>query len=165
MKRMLFLIVAAILVFSLYAHPVLGDYTDIRTLSEDYSQEQAQVDGCFVIGAMVHNDGLYTEFMERCQNGEDAFIRVAQSTVEGDVILTDVLYDSASDQVLVVHDSTRDEFSAEADRIITLHTYEATTEFSWDSHNYWIAYNGSQDNIDLSGQYSLDQVFVIAYIN
>lgn len=148
-----------------YAHPALGDFADIRTLSEDYSQEQAQADGCFVIGVMVYNDGRYDEFMERCQNGENAFIRVAQSTVEGDLILTDLLYDSASDQVLLVHDSTRDAFSAEADRIITLHAYEATTEFLWDSALYWIAYNGSLDDIDLSGEYSLDQVYVIAHIN
>lgn len=148
-----------------YAHPALGDYADLRTLDADYSAEQAQLDGCFVIGAMVHNDDLYAEFMEHYQNHEDAFIRTAQSTVEGDLILTDVLYDSASGQVLMVHDSTRDAFSAASDRVITLHPYTATAEYSLDGHLYWIAWNGDLEDVDLTGEYSLDHVYVIAYIN
>ncbi len=148
-----------------YAHPVLGDYADIRTLDADYNTEQAQLDGCFVIGAMVHNDYLYSEFMEHYQNQEDAFIRVAQSTIEGDLILTDILYDSSSDRVLLVHDSTRDAFSAEADRVITLRTYAGTAEYDLDGSLYWIAFNGEITDLNLKEEYSLDQAFVIAYIN
>lgn len=148
-----------------YAHPVLGDYADIRTLDADYNTEQAQLDGCFVIGAMVHNDYLYSEFMEHYQNQEDAFIRVAQSTIEGDLILTDILYDSSSDRVLLVHDSTRDAFSAAADRVITLRTYAGTAEYDLDGSLYWIAFNGEITDLNLKEEYSLDQAFVIAYIN
>lgn len=149
-----------------YAHPALGDYADLRTLDADYSTEQAQADGCFVIGAMnVYNDDLYAEFMEHFRNHEDAFIRVAQSTVEGDLILTDVLYDSTSGNVYLVHDSTRDAFSAESDRVIALHTYSGTAEYDLDGHLYWIAYNGEISDLNLSEEYSRNQAFVIAYIN
>ena len=36
---------------------------DIRNLGELYNSFDAQKDNCFVIGAMVHNDYLYSEFM------------------------------------------------------------------------------------------------------
>lgn len=149
-----------------YAHPALGDYADIRMLGEAYSTEQAQSDGCFVIGAtMVHNDALYTEFMEHSQNHEDAFIRVAQTTVEGDLILTDVLYDSISDTVYLVYDATRDVFSAESDRVVSLRTYTGTAEYDLDGSIYWIAYNGEIIDLNLHEEYSLDQAYVIAYIH
>ena len=35
---------------------------DIRNLSKEYTSFDAQKDNCFVIGAMVHNDNLYSEF-------------------------------------------------------------------------------------------------------
>lgn len=50
---------------------------DIRNLSEEYISFDAQKDNCFVIGAMVHNDNLYSEFMENYKNKRTAFIRVA----------------------------------------------------------------------------------------
>ena len=150
----------------LYSHSAVGDYADLRTLDAEYSAEQAQSDGCFVIGAMdVYNDDLYAEFMEHYQNHEDAFIRVAQTTVEGDLILTDVLYDSASENVYLVHDSTRDAFSAETDRVITLRTYAGTEEYDLDGHLYWIAYNGDVSDLNLNDEISLDQAYVITFIN
>lgn len=149
-----------------YANPALGDHADLRTLDAEYSTEQAQLDGCFVIGAMdVYNDDLYAKFMEHYRNREDAFIRVAQTTVEGDLILTDVLYDSTSGNVYLVLDSTRDAFSAESDRVITLRTYAGTAEYDLDGHLYWIAYNGEITDLNLNEEYSLDQAYVIAYIN
>ena len=41
---------------------------DIRNLSKEYTSFDAQKDNCFVIGAMVHNDNLYSEFMENYKN-------------------------------------------------------------------------------------------------
>lgn len=38
---------------------------DIRHLGQEYSAFDAQKDNCFVIGAMVHNDNLYSEFMDK----------------------------------------------------------------------------------------------------
>ena len=115
---------------------------DIRNLSEEYTSFDAQKDNCFVIGAMVHNDNLYSEFMENYKNKRTAFIRVAQNTVEGDLILTDILYYEKSDKLYIVTDSTRDKFLAETDRIIKLKKYENIAEYNYDNHLCWIAYNG-----------------------
>lgn len=45
---------------------------DIRNLSKEYTSFDAQKDNCFVIGAMVHNDNLYSEFMENYKNKKTA---------------------------------------------------------------------------------------------
>lgn len=143
-----------------YGNPVTQDYADIRTLDEDYDAQQAQLDGCFVIGPTVHNDHLYREFMAHVQNHEDAFIRVAQTTIEGDLILQDLLYDSSADKVRLVFDFTRDAFAAQADRIITLREFDGTAEYSYDNHLYWIVYRGTLADVEFESE----DMFVVAVI-
>lgn len=134
---------------------------DIRNLSKEYTSFDAQKDNCFVIGAMVHNDNLYSEFMENYKNKKTAFIRVAQNTVEGDLILTDILYYEKSDKVYIVTDNTRDKFSAETDRIIELKEFNYTSEYKNNNHLYWVLYNEdiTEEN------FKTDNVFVITTIN
>ena len=134
---------------------------DIRNLSKEYTSFDAQKDNCFVIGAMVHNDNLYSEFMENYENKKTAFIRVAQNTVEGDLILTDILYYEKSDKLYIVTDNTRDKFSAETDRIIELKEFNYISEYKNNNHLYWVLYNEdiTEEN------FKTDNVFVITTIN
>lgn len=134
---------------------------DIRTLSKEYTSFDAQKDNCFVIGAMVHNDNLYSEFMESYKNKKTAFIRVAQNTVEGDLTLTDILYYEKSDKLYIVTDNTRDKFSAETDRIIELKEFNYISEYKNNNHLYWVLYNEdiTEEN------FKTDNVFVITTIN
>lgn len=134
---------------------------DIRNLLKEYTSFDAQKDNCFVIGAMVHNDNLYSEFMENYKNKKTAFIRVAQNTVEGDLILTDILYYEKSDKLYIVTDNTRDKFSAETDRIIELKEFNYISEYKNNNHLYWVLYNEdiTEEN------FKTDNVFVITTIN
>lgn len=134
---------------------------DIRNLSKEYTSFDAQKDNCFVIGAMVNNDNLYSEFMENYKNKKTAFIRVAQNTVEGDLILTDILYYEKSDKLYIVTDNTRDKFSAETDRIIELKEFNYISEYKNNNHLYWVLYNEdiTEEN------FKTDNVFVITTIN
>ncbi len=143
-----------------YGNPVIQDHADIRTLGEDYDAQQARLDGCFVVGPTVYNDHLYGEFMTHVQNHEDAFIRVAQTTIEGDLILQDLLYDSAADKVWLVFDFTRDAFAAQADRIITLREFDGTAEYSYDNHLYWIVYRGALADVEFESE----DMFVVTVI-
>lgn len=134
---------------------------DIRCLGEEYSSTDAQKDGCFVIGAMVHNDNLYAEFMEDYKAKETAFIRVAQNTVEGDLILYDVLYYQPSGKLYLVTDNTRDKFSAQSDRSIEMQEFESIAEYEYEGRLYWIVYNG-----ELTDEtFQSDDVFVLSVIN
>lgn len=149
-----------------YNNEATNEYKDIRELEDNYNKEQAQLDNCFVIGAMVHNDYLYYDFMEKYNNKETAFIRVAQNTVEGDLYLIDILYDANENKVKLVKDSTRDEFSAQEDRIIEYKTYERIGVWNYQNSEYWVAYNGELPD-DTGAEYSIssDELFIITTIN
>lgn len=51
---------------------------------------------------------------------------MTQTTVEGDLIITDIKYEI--DKVIVTTDNTRDKFSSEEDRKITIETYKNIEE-------------------------------------
>lgn len=144
-----------------YNNDITKEYKDIRELSESYSKQDAQKDNCFVIGAMVHNDYLYSEFMENYKNGNSAFIRIAQNTAEGDLIIYDIMYDNGKNRISLVTDSTRDKFSSEEDRIIQLREYESIAEYKYNNHLYWVVYNGELNDEALK----TDNVFILTTIN
>lgn len=149
-----------------YNHSITSNYKDIRNLPKNYSKEQAQNDNCFIIGAMVHNDNLYNEFMDKYNKKENAFIRVVQSTVEGDIFIIDVLYEARNNKIHLVKDDTRDKFSAQEDRTIKYKTYEKTGVWNYVNSQYWVAYNGELPN-DTKAEYSINSndLFIIATIN
>lgn len=149
-----------------YNHSITSDYKDIRTLPENYSKDQAQKDNCFIIGAMVHNDNLYSEFMDKYILKEDAFIRVVQSTVEGDIFIIDVLYEAKNNKIHLVKDDTRDKFLTQEDRTIKYKTYEKTGIWNYQNSQYWVAYNGKLPD-GTNAEYSINsnELFIIATIN
>lgn len=150
----------------IYNSEITKEYTDIRKLSEDYTVEQAQQDNCFVIGAMVHNDNLYSEFMTNFNEKKSSFIRVVQTTVEGDLCIIDLLYDTNSNKIHLVKDDTRDEFSAQEDRTIKYKTYEKTGVWNYQNSEYWVAYNGElPDGTNAEYNINFDELFIIATIN
>lgn len=148
-----------------YNHSLTDDYEDIRSLPKDYSKEQAQKDKCFIIGAMVHNDYLYREFMDKYNKKENAFIRVVQSTVEGDSYIIDILYEAINDKIHIVTDNTRDKFSTKEDRIIKYRTYEKTGIWNYQNSQYWVVYNGELPD-GTKAEYSIDsnELLIIATI-
>ena len=155
-----------ILMNEFYNHSIKGEYKYLRILPENYSKEQSQRDNCFVIGAMVHNDNLYSEFMDKYKNKEDAFIRVVQSTVEGDIFIIDVLYETRNNKIHLVKDNTRDNFSAQEDRTIKYKTYEKTGVWNYAGSQYWVAYNGElPDGTYAEYTINSDDLFIIATIN
>ena len=149
-----------------YNNSITSKYQDLRTLPKNYSKEQAQKDNCFIIGAMVHNDNLYSEFMDKYNKKENAFIRVVQSTVEGDIFIIDVLYEARNNKIHLVKDDTRDEFSAQEDRTIKYKSYEKTGIWNYQNSQYWVVYNGKLPN-GTKAEYSInsDDLFIIATIN
>jgi hypothetical protein len=150
-----------------YNNEITKEYTDIRKLSKDYTVEQAQQDNCFVItGAMVYNDNLYSEFMTNFNENKSSFIRVVQTTVEGDLFIIDLLYDTNSNKIYIVKDDTRDEFSAQEDRTIKYKTYEKTGVWNYQNSEYWVAYNGElPDGTNAEYNINFEELFIIATIN
>lgn len=80
---------------------------DIRDLSPQYSVFDAEKDGVYV-ATSGKNKEKFDSFMNRYSKGENAYIRLAYSTKEGELILYDILYISRIDRVFVIVDSSRD---------------------------------------------------------
>ncbi len=153
-------------IISFYNHSLTKKYEPIRTIPENYSKEEAQKDNCFVIGAMVHNDNLYTEFMEKYDNKESAFIRVVQSTIEGDITITDILYEAQNNKVHLIKDNTRDKFSSQKDRGIKYQEYEKIGKWNYQNSQYWVAYNGELPSGEKAENSISDkEMFIITKIN
>ena len=143
---------------SFYGNAITKDYEDIRKLDNDYTLEQAQEDNCFVIShTKVYNDYLYENFMNNYNN---SFIRVVQPTVEGDIIIFDILYDSNNNEIILIIDNTRDKYSSSEDRTIMLSKYEKTCEYKY-NNLYWVLYNGNI-NDEL---FKTDNVYIVTTIN
>lgn len=73
---------------------------------------------------ITYNDKLFSGFTSKYNKKRDAFVRVVQTTTEGDIIITDVLYDSKNDKIHIVTDNTRDKYSSKEDRTIKYQSYE-----------------------------------------
>lgn len=126
----------------IYGSKICEGYKDIREIDKEYNKELAQKDNCLVIGAMVHNENVMIDFIEKYNNKESAFIRIAQNNKNGELYLIDLFYDSVSDKVYCVTDTTRDSSKEENKRVIELKKYEHMENWKYKDGTYWIVYNG-----------------------
>lgn len=84
--------------------------SDLTGLPAKYSTEQAVKDGCFVIihGKLLSDPQIAEDFKQKTKAGTIARLRIAQSTIEGDLIITQV--DFADGVYHAITDSSRDHF-------------------------------------------------------
>lgn len=109
-----------------YNDSLTKDYISIEKLSSDYQVEQAIKDKAVVVTTTIANSDLLTDFTTSINTKKRAFLRLIQTTVEGDLIITDIKYEI--DKVIVITDNTRDKFSSEENRKITIETYKNIEE-------------------------------------
>lgn len=112
-------------------------YKNLSELPQDYTLEQAIEDRCVVITYnKVWNKDKLDSFIENTginsKDRKEDKIRIAQTTVEGDLVIKDLEYkikdetyklgneDVNKTTYILTEDNTRDKFSAEADRKITV---------------------------------------------
>ena len=75
-----------------YNDSLTKDYTNIEKLSSDYGVEQAIKDKAVVVTNTIANSDLLTDFTTSINTKKRAFLRLVQTTVEGDLIITDIKY-------------------------------------------------------------------------
>lgn len=144
-------------------------YVELEELPKDYNIEKAIEDGCFVdVHGKKYHMELYEEFMKHYQKKESAFLRFVAVTVEGDLIIYDIVYDNQNDKVIIKADATRDKFSSIEDQIISQKEYEkvGTYQENYEGEDYvfWVAYSGELGEITVEN-YSDKHVFFITRIN
>lgn len=111
---------------------------DIRSLSKNYSTNDAIKDNVFVIAHKdKYNLELYSQFMNKYSNKEKSYLRISMTTVEGDLIIYDILH--INDKIYLVVDNTRDKYSSNKD--IILKEYNNISEFEVKDKIYLILHN------------------------
>lgn len=95
----------------------------LEELPQNYTIEQAIKDGCFTVTYYaVYNKENLDDFIEKTSvnntNREADSIRIAASTVEGDLILYDLIFDG--EKYTLKSDYTRDKYMAEDDRKVVI---------------------------------------------
>lgn len=107
---------------------VKDNWPPTASLSKDYNSENAIADNCYVIGlaGIVSEDLLY-RFADNTKNGMAGYLRKVVYTIEGDPIITDLVYDG--NKYFVIKDISRDAYAGNGSKLIKkeygyINTYE-----------------------------------------
>ena len=120
-------------------------YEDIRTLGKDYSVDRATNENCYVhTNSGTFNEEILLAFEANVESGVPSAIRVIETTIEGDIIITDIKYDG--EKVKVVRDFTRDLYMNEEDATITYLEYEGIQEYEYNGRRLLVIHNGELTN-------------------
>lgn len=153
----------ASLIYNFYTQEITAKYKILTEIGADYSSQDAIQDNCFVVirTNKIYNENLYTEFMQKYQNKEFAFIRLVKTTIEGDPIIYDIKYDNVTNKIVVIYDNTRDEFASEENKVRTIDEYENISEYHYNEKTYLVAYNGELND----EKFSTGELMIIAILN
>lgn len=142
-----------------YQDPITSEYTPIQNLAKDYNLDQAIKDNAFVFtNDKIYNENICDLFISKIKNKKEAFLRVIQTTIEGDIIIIDIKYDEKEDKVTIITDNTRDEFSAKENRKITIEEYEHIEE-----KNEMLETGGVRKLIVYNGELKDDYQVILEY--
>ncbi len=126
-------------------------FAALEKLPKAYSAVDAAVDGAavFQLGGSK-NAASVTAFLNNVLSGTPAMLRVGRVTVEGDLVLTDVLYNAdGMDGFLCRTDNTRDAFAVEAGIFETHYSYLTTDGVNVCLSNYakWNGENSADTSV------------------
>lgn len=127
---------------------------DIRKLAKNYSVSDAKKDN---VKFSDSDFDAATKFVNDFKNNKSSYIRVGETTTEGDLLLYDILYNAETKQLIVIIDNTRDEFQSEPE--IFLRKYKNTEIIEENSKKEWVIYSGEKYN-PLSSSYESLSLFV-----
>ena len=152
------------------SNPVDTKNAKLEDLPYNYTLEQAIKDGCFtIIPHSVYNKENLENFIENtrkdAKNRIPDSIRIATTTIEGQLILYDLSYDG--NNYILKMDLTRDEYSAKEDRIIK-------TNSDIPGRFYSVALNKNDNSMSLelnlfaeinqtSNEKNYEDIFIVSY--
>ena len=152
------------------SNPVDTKNAKLEDLPYNYTLEQAIKDGCFtIIPHSVYNKENLDNFIENtrkdAKNRIPDSIRIATTTIEGQLILYDLSYDG--NNYILKMDLTRDEYSAKEDRII-----KTNSDIPGKFYSVSLNQNDNSMNLELnliqginkaSKEKDYEDIFIVAY--
>lgn len=124
-------------------------YVPLENLPNEYSLDSAIKDKCYIItnSGEKHNVEKMNNFLIDLNVNRENTIRIIRYTIEGDMIITDVIY---KDGVFKVRqDYTRDEFSVKEDRVIREKTFNKYKIEEKENYKYLVLTNVKNESIEI----------------
>lgn len=107
-------------------------YVELKEIPDNYNIINAINDKCVISTYNnVYNKNELDNFLENVKNKVEDKVRCISSTVEGDIIITDIIF---KDDIFEINiDYSRDQFATQEDRIIKTYTYSNLYEITEDN--------------------------------
>lgn len=117
----------------------------LNKLPKEYASEAAAANGDYVnVHGQISNEDKLTAFLDAASAKKRAAVRMVQYTVEGDPIISDIIFDGG--KFTVWYDTTRDAFGEQK---ITQSEYQNMLEYEADGTTYIFLTNEKEITKDL----------------
>ncbi len=122
---------------------VENNWPATSSIPDDYTVEAAIQDNCFVVTLdKVEANERLNSFIENTKAGIIGLIRRISYTIEGDPIITDIIFDGI--KYYVFEDSTRDKFASDD---VKIYKKEYLYVNTYEKENYQTIYLANRDDI------------------
>ena len=139
-------------------HNTFG-YDDIRILGQDYTIDSAINSNCYVhSNSGIFNEEILKAFIENKNNGILSSIRIIETTIEGDLIITDIKFEDS--KVKVVRDFTRDKYMNIQDATIAYLEYDNIDEYEYNGRRMLVVHNGELTDETLESDTTSITIFI-----
>lgn len=134
-------------------------YDDIRILGQDYTIDSAINSNCYVHSNNgIFNEEILNAFIDNKKNGIPSSIRVIETTIEGDLIITDIKFEDS--KVKVVRDFTRDKYMNIQDATIAYLEYDNIDEYEYNGRRMLVVHNGELTDETLESDTTSITIFI-----
>lgn len=112
---------------------------NINSLPSSYTVTQAEEDNCLILTNKIINKKEYEDFFNEYNNHKNSFIRIVETTIEGDLLIYDLLY--YNDFLYLVTDYSRDKYATETDKELSLEKYKYLSNYKYKNKTYLVLNN------------------------
>ena len=87
----------------------------------------------------IYSKKEYEDFLNEYNNHKNSFIRIIETTIEGDLLIYDLLY--YNDFLYLVTDYSRDKYATETDKELSLEKYKYLSNYKYKNKTYLVLNN------------------------
>lgn len=128
-----------------YKDEITNKLLPVTNLDNSYNINTAIAENALVLtNNKYHNFNTYKDFISKVKKQKSAFLRIVFTTIEGDLIINDVKYDSKTNKTYVLSDNRKDRFGTPN---ITVDSYDNLLEKKGiNGGEILIVYNDNQND-------------------
>ena len=112
---------------------------NIKSLPKSYTLKQAETDNCVILTENIINKTVLDNFLNDYNNHTNSFIRIIETTTEGDLLIYDLLY--YQEKINLIIDYSRDQYASESAKELSLEKYKYINYFKYKKKTYLVLTN------------------------